>query len=392
MINDLINAGRPFYVIATGAGAGIQDTVWHTPGVSSVLLGAEFPYHERQTDRCLGFKPNSGLHPVSYCSPEVAVDLATAAFYKALDSEHENNTSAPVGLGLTASVASTRVHRGDHRVYAATVSDAGCTLYSLIFKKGVGQTQRSVDGVTCDNVGLVALWETINERRYVTHCTRCVNCAGTGLLKTDLDNLVGLQRTQASELLESRFFERACFLSDDTRSSETETQVLFPGTFNPPTFGHANMVAECKRAYWNTLPVGSQPPRVVFSVTANPPHKPASSIPQLLRRAHALKGHDRTFVKDAPLYVHKARLHPGCSFLIGADALVSMLDPVWGVPTHDLLREFDELKTRFFVSPRLVKGVYTTLDDIDVIPESYKHMFTQLEGRWDVSSTELRER
>jgi len=97
------------------------------------------------------------------------------------------------------------------------------------------------------------------------------------------------------------------------------------------------------------------------------------------------------FTQGDPLYIEKARSFPGKAFVIGVDALLRMLDPKWGVEVPELLREFYELGTSFYVVGREVEGEWRTLEDVlTQIPSSYQNLFTEVGGRWDVSSTALR--
>ncbi len=370
--DKLLESGRPFYIIASGAGAGLQDMIWKVPGISKVLLGAEFPYNEKLTDRCLGFCPKEGPSPASYCSAEVAVDLATTAFYRALEGDP---SASVVGVGLTASVASTRVHRGNHRVFVATVSDEGCVVSSLVLEKGVGEKQRATDGEICDLVGLSALYETVTQ-------------SPAAILVKGPPYSYAVQ--SAHDLLEARFFSHPYFTLREERHSDIPWgQVVFPGTFAPPTYGHRKMASEAQKVSWTKAPEEAPCPRVIFSITADPPHKKAASIPELLRRAHTLKGYDRVFVKGQPLYIDKARANRGGIFLLGSDALLSMLDPKWGLAPEALLEEFRSLGTSFLVASRLVNGVWITLEDIP-LPTEYQDMFSPIQGRWDISSTQVR--
>jgi hypothetical protein len=154
------------------------------------------------------------------------------------------------------------------------------------------------------------------------------------------------------------------------------------------------------------------PGPVIFHITADPPHKeqlvaksdwgpsPPNDFPsiELLKRAHCLKGHHRLFTRGDPFYRDKAKNYPNRPFLMGADAVVQMLDPKWGVDLFVLFEEFEQQGTRFLVVGRFINGVWTTLDDLkrtlfpSLIRNRYHHLFTSVEGRWDISSTELREK
>lgn len=90
-----------------------------------------------------------------------------------------------------------------------------------------------------------------------------------------------------------------------------------------------------------------------------------------------------------PLFIDKARQFPGAGIALGVDALVRMLDPSWGPNVAEMLETFRALGTRFYVVGRSVDGRWTTIDDVP-IPDRVRRLFESVEGRHDVSSTELR--
>jgi hypothetical protein len=66
-----------------------------------------------------------------------------------------------------------------------------------------------------------------------------------------------------------------------------------------------------------------------------------------------------------------------------------MLDPSWGPNVGEMLETFRALGTTFYVVGRVIDGRWTTLDDVS-IPDGFGSLFESVEGRHDVSSTELR--
>jgi hypothetical protein len=127
-----------------------------------------------------------------------------------------------------------------------------------------------------------------------------------------------------------------------------------------------------------------------FHVTVNPPHKPALSVTDVLRRAKWLDGFPRLFTADDPLYLDKARRFPGAKFLIGVDALERMLDPKWGVEPPVLLEELRRLGIRFLVADREVDGVIHSLLDL---PHEIRPLAERILGPADhlaKSSTQIR--
>jgi ACT domain-containing protein len=98
------------------------------------------------------------------------------------------------------------------------------------------------------------------------------------------------------------------------------------------------------------------------------------------------------FTEGDPLYLDKARKFPGRMLVVGADALIRMLDPEWGVEIEPMLEEFSKLQTDFFVFGRLVNGEF--IRAVDAIREikhlEHRRMFVPMDERWDISSTEIR--
>src|SRR5690349_12706819 len=115
MLENIINKNIKVFAYATGAGAGFQERLWSIPGCSSIFMGAELPYDPRLTIDILGYKPNK------FVSREVAIELAMRAYMRAYF--FEDKAHNVIGLGLTASVASTKIHRGEHQFFIAAIDN-----------------------------------------------------------------------------------------------------------------------------------------------------------------------------------------------------------------------------------------------------------------------------
>ena len=350
----LRSAGVRLALAATGAGAGIQEVLWRVPGCSSFLVGAAFPYDAAETEAFLGFRPEQ------FASDETAIDLASAAYVRAVDPQSFGGAARPIGLGVTASVATTKAHRGEHRFHVAAVTANLTVGRSVVLPKGIGAERRRLDGDTVDEVALQVLFDVAGIAR---------------------DPALEDWRARARE----QFFARPYWDAAGKRHAASALPVgaaIFPGAFDPPHEGHLALARETGTA----LPA-------VFAICATPPHKPELSVGDMLRRTKLLGGRDRLFTEGDPLYLDKARRFPGRTFLLGTDALLRMLDPRWGTPVEPMLAEFAQLGTRFRVSARLVEGVLVTPDEViaGVAPE-HRELFESVPGRWDVSSSEVRER
>ena len=356
--NLLKEAGVSIHIIASGAGAGLQQMLWEVPGSSAYLSGASFPYRQAETDKTLGFTPTS------YCSPESAVDLACVAYQRAFSFGGKK----PVGLGLTASVASDHEHRGDHRVHACIITDDQVVSVDNVLTKGVGPEQRHADGHICDAFGLGLIYQAVDP----------------GI--RDASFSVGGHYDSTALALE-RFYSHPFFAKNGERlDSIPDGVVLMPGAYNPPHVGHFNTAEEA---------IKKSSRQVVFHVTADGPHKAPLTLQDLLKRARMLRGHDRLFTRGDALYLDKARRFPGTPIAMGADALQRMLDPKWGQPILPMLYEFSQLRTRFYVSARPMQGRVLTLDG--VLRESgvgdhdlLSQLFHEVPGLCDMSSTQVR--
>lgn len=342
------------FIVATGAGAGIQKTLWEVPGVSKFLVGAAFPYAAEESSRLLGFTPTS------FCSAEMALDLAMAAFMRAA----RGAPARAVGIGLTAAVASREARRGASRAYAAFFGDGGAGIAEVTLPKDVGDDARRRDGEACDALGIATLLRAFDR-----------DTSGTVF-------------EDAGATARARLFARPYFRARGVRDAEgalPDDAVLFPGAFDPPHEGHLGGAERVRQT--------SRRP-VVFATTVDPPHKAALTSAEVLRRAIALEGHDVVFTQGDPLYLDKARRFPGRAFVVGADALVRMLDPRWGVDVTSLVSELRALGAHFYVVPRLIDGALVSLDDIramDGLGRALEALSAEgVHGRWDVSSSAIR--
>lgn len=351
--SDILTKRARLALVCTGAGAGIQQSLWNIPGISAVLADSSFPYAPEATSDYLGFTPGQ------FCSEATAIDLAMAAYYRA----YKPGAPPAVGVGLTASVASLKAHRGDHRAHAAYFSDTGCKVYTVILEKGVGAEQRGIDGQICDSLA-----ERVIQDALGLPSTATLGCA----------------ETDGAAFAQSSFMHRPFFSKEGLRAETFPLErvapfgAVLPGTFNPPHEGHFGMAS----AYSQN--VGGP---VLFAIEATPPHKEALRTAEMLQRAKMLKGQEVLFTEGAGLYLDKARRFPGMGMILGADALVQMLDPKWGVSTDELVCGLSQ--TTLYVVDREIGGKLLQLEQVKV-PVGIR--CKPLRGRWDVSSSELRSR
>ena len=382
-LRDMGSEAPLLYIIATGAGAGLQRLVWDIPGISNFFAGAAMPYATAETVELLGFTPDVGPRgKPEYVTDKVAIDLAMTAYMKAWVPGRK-----AIGLGMTCSVASKVAHKhGDHRIIASVFGEDGCWVLSAVIPKGEGDEQRRVDGELADRLAMDLLAQFLK------------GDASAGLANDYPGCQISLvSYGPTSDYPRARLFARPLFWADGTREAASALDpskvVIFAGAFNPPHPGHFGAAEAAVQAIAAKM---GQCRKLVYATTATHPIKAALTTAECLQRARMMKGRSFLVSEGDGLYIEKARRFPGAVFAMGADALDRMLDPQWG-PVTPMLHEFYSLGTRFMVSRRKdgdrvldCEGVVRARLGGTVLHTPHGHLFTSVDFQLDLSSTQLR--
>ncbi len=361
----LVQQQVQLHVSTTGAGLRMQTQLWDVPGASQYLVGFFTPYARSQLQGFLGHPPEA-----SYCAPEVALDLAMASYLRA--GEHavmEGVSPNPIGVGVTASVASERLPRGEHRAHVALITKSCIHCFNVELERGVGAAARVAHDVFLRDRVLKELQAVV-------------------LAKT-------ASSAACEELALERFYRYPVFDTNGRRypAQPQNAGVYLPATLNPIHDGHRLMCRAAEaRMHWAPGPIRF----ARYLVSSSSPHKGRMSVQEMLVKAGMLRAErwrDESrvveFTRDEPLFLDKARKRPGSVFLIGADTMRRMLDPAWGLDVTDMLTEMRNLDVHFWVMERNVEGEVLGCRDV-AVPWPYQALFQPLEGRLDVSSAELR--
>lgn len=353
------------HIIATGAGAGLQKELWATCGSSAYLSGASFPYAIEEQEELLGFMPTK------FCCKETAIDLASAAYMKAF----RFGGKSPIGIGITASVATEKAHRGEHGFYTCVMTDTQIVADYFPLTKGEGTQKRYDDGAQCDFDSLFMLLSSLN-------------------LTGDRNK----EYPDVTNIALKRFFDKPFFAADGKRYStitNTKQYGLLSGSFNPPHEGHFG-IADAFSEDNNSFHEGRQ--KVLFETAFNPPHKNVLTVQDLLKRAKMLCGKDRIFT-NIPFFIDKVKAFPGMPLIVGTDTLDRMLDPKWKIDMEEFLKTINNIGNDIFVVNRIVDNKLLSINDVfakykDILPDDVyrclKEMVHHLPGQWDISSSELR--
>lgn len=417
LIERIHRAPHLAIVVVTGGGASAIADLLSVPGGSRTLLEAVVPYSEAALTDWLGKRPEH------FCVAETALAMAAMAFQRGCRlitgagsqqpgdsparSPGEFESSAATGIALphsligvscTASLASDRPKKGDHRCHVAAHSASGTSAYSLVMQKG--SRDRSAEEQLVGHLILTALaraagltdvpslelmpGETVVEEHVTAPPLLVELLAGIRGIVWSLPD-VGPEH----ELAESSTKPLPCALHSSLHAAIpiplSPPAGVLCGAFHPLHYGHEELrkVAESI--------VGGP---VYYELSIRNVDKPPLDFFTVDRR-RAQFTETPLALTAAPTFAEKSQVLPGVVFVVGVDTAERIVAPRYykSGGMEDALRQIRDAGCRFLVAGRAAAGRFITLDDLS-IPAEYADLFTAIapaEFREDISSTELRQ-
>ena len=374
-----------------GGGTEVFPMLLGRGGGSATLLGARIPYIAND------FRDLLGCDPGRLVDARAARGLAMAAFRHALAIRGDLPPDRVFGLGSTS-----KLSRGDgeregrpHEIHAAIQDASSTRAWSITLPGGRDRAwEERINALFLLN--LLALMKTRSGPVALEHEGRTV--ADEAILFDGASGeppmaelLVGRRPWVALDLATGPVSPSGAIRTID---DDDPPRLLLPGSFRPLHEGHVAMAEAASR-------LAGQP--CAFETSLFHPEKPPLDFIALRSRLKGFEGRTgRIYLTNAPTYVEKARLFPGCTFAVGHDTALRIVDPRFygGPPARDaMLEELERLGTRFLVFGRVDgSGRFR-----DLAAEEFEHpvsgflsrMVTPVPGhvfRHDLSSTEVRER
>jgi hypothetical protein len=368
-----IHDSQPQAVLAV-AGAGNQSITWllGVAGASRTLLEVLVPYGRLSMIGFLGHEPDQ------YVSSHTAWEMAGAAYRRALALREDEAPQPPpvVGIACTATIATDRPKRGEHRAYVAAWDETGCTTYGLLLNKGLRDRAGEDELVS----------------RLVINALSAVSGVESelDLGLTDGDHLE-VERTVHPDPIELLLAGEAGIVTvhPDGRMAvgAPVSAAILPGSFRPFHQGHQKLADIAGKL------TGKQ---VYFELSVANVDKPPLEAAEIRERLTQFQGKATVVLTRAETFRKKAHLLPGCPFVIGWDTAVRLVAPrYYGDSSDEMLAALAEIWAagcKILVAGRDDDGVFKTLADVPV-PEGFRPLFqeiTESQFREDVSSTALR--
>ena len=356
--------------VMTVAGAGGKALSWllEVAGASRTVLDAQVPYSSSALDEFAG----SELRQAA--SPDTAAKMARSAYDRAVNLRQGD--LPVVGIACTASIATDRPKRGAHRCHIAAWRPDGLNTYSVELVKGL--RERSGEDEVASRLVVKALAEAVGLESDID----------LGLDKGERLDVQTVRYSDAIEAVLAGHVRSVTVASDNTTIADRKVEGgLLAGSFDPLHDGHVRLAAAASDI------LGTP---VAFELSITNVDKPSLEEWEIRDRIKQFSRKSPVILSRAETFNKKARIFPGCTFAIGYDTAVRLMQPrYYGGEASQMLTAFVEMRDlgcRFLVAGRAEDGVFRTLEDIDV-PWGLGDMFSPIPTstfRFDISSTGLR--
>jgi hypothetical protein len=149
-----------------------------------------------------------------------------------------------------------------------------------------------------------------------------------------------------------------------------DREAILSGSFNPLHVGHERLAASA----------ATRCNGVVFDLGVVNADKAPLGVDEVEARLRQFRGKHTVVLTRTPLFRDKAALFPGCTFVVGYDTAVRLVDPSYyrGPAGRDeALSAVRDRGCRFLVAAREADGVVRTLRDV-AVPEPFAGLFVEI--------------
>jgi nicotinamide mononucleotide (NMN) deamidase PncC len=338
-----------FYM--TGGGISLLGEMLGAAGASRTVLDARVPYAAEALSEMLGTAPEQA------CSDATARGMAMNAFQQARRLSARGGAAEPFGLGCTASLATDRIKRGEHRAHAAIQTrDATFTAHWTF----------DADRNEEESLLTEHLWSKLGQ---------ALGIKGVG-------ESIEIRHTEGRPAWQALILGERQALA----TSDHDGMLLIPGAFNPLHEGHRQMLTIAEEL---TELDGA------YELSVANVDKPFLDYREIEAR---LAQFDRpVWLTRLPTFLEKARQFRNATFVVGLDTLLRIAEPrYYGTEgmRDEALTELAEFGASYLVFGRTIDGTFTVLSDVEKdLPAILVERATEIDAdRFNnpISSTGLR--
>lgn len=372
---------RAVVAITGGGTAAIHELLQHGEG-SSTLLEANVPYSSLSLDSYLDQTPEK------YCSPATARAMAMVAYRRAIELLADDGGTAPhdlIGIGATCTLTKGYKERAGrkHEIHVGLQTFDTTYVASLVLGEDRSREEEEA----------IASWLILNTLE-VGCCVDPIPCPHqlsnkerVVTSKATVPEPVGEILAQPDRIMDTSHIPIFATIECEHSDAVQPATVVFPGSFDPCHKNHIRMAMVAHERY-------SRP--VHFEISMTNVDKPPIDLISLKQRLDCLQAYcgerfmGDIYLTNAPLFLQKASLFPGATFVVGADTINRIFQVRYyrnASDLKDLIVHFRKQEIRFLVFQR--KGVELDIDPqlrdmCDIVP---------LEGYQDdgTSSSAIRE-
>lgn len=359
----------PHQAVIEFAGAGSEALFWlhQVAGSSRTVLEATDRYAAESLTELLGFTP------AQFTSTEVSQLMANRACLRA---SALSDSADLIGIGCTATIATDRTKKGDHRCHVSVQTGESLTTYSLTMTEGSRNRDEEEQLVSLVIINALA------------------KVCGVSEIELPLQNEESvIQQNGDDALLDWLGGQSLQYISVDAQGILTagnflENVAVFPGSYNPLHDGHRRLADVARQR------LGKD---VCFEMTLKNADKDQISWAEAKQRADQFRNLGTVLFTQMPLFSQKANIFPNSVFVIGADTVARLIQPRFydddPEKMHQSFKKIQQSGCRFLVAGRESGDQFITLSDIE-IPPAYQCLFEEIpesEFRMDISSTAIRE-
>ena len=362
---------RPTMAVISVAGAGTAAISWllGVAGASRTVLEICVPYASHALTEFVGYEPSQ------FVSEETATAMAHSAYRRAI--RLRANCEPVVGIGCTATIATDRTKRGEHRCFIAAWSADGVFIQSLTLAKGL--RERSAEDEIVSKLILRALAESASIEPNLD----------LGLAASEHVHTNRISYPDPIAALMAAHIDLAIVHPDGRITADQSLRGgILSGSFNPLHRGHQALAQTAAR-------ILDAP--VAYELSVANVDKPPLTEAEVRRRVAQFEGKAPLALTREPVFWKKSRLLPGCAFIIGADTAVRLVEPRYYEGSRSqMLIALERMRRndcRFLVAGRIDGAAFRTLSDVP-IPDGFEPMFAAIPEaafRSDISSTQIRQ-